>query len=332
MRAVIATASNDHRLGANEAPPAIISVYLGSQIEDLLTEIKNGTATGSTQGGTMKLGVDTLPEFEKDPGDRNRTSPFAFTGNRFEFRAVGSNQSVSGPLVALNTILSDSLNWIADQLEAELAKGSDQKTATYAVVKSVMDQHSVVVFGGNGYSEEWHKMAVEERGLLNLPTTADALPFLKDPAIVALFADSGVLSNAELESRFEVYAEQYVKVIEMEATLVINMAKTIIYPASVRYLSELCNSIAGLKEIGISLDDATTKKVASLTESMMETVSKLDSALVHESKDITDHMQYSAKTLRPLMDKVREYADELEGEIADDLWALPKYQEMLFIK
>ena len=332
MRAVIATASNDHRLGANEAPPAIISVYLGSQIEDLMTEIKNGTATGSAQGGTMKLGVDTLPEFEKDPGDRNRTSPFAFTGNRFEFRAVGSNQSVSGPLVALNTILSDSLNWITDQLEAELAKGSDQKTATYAVVKSVMDQHSAVVFGGNGYSEEWHKMAVEERGLLNLPTTADALPFLKDPAIMALFADSGVLSNAELESRFEVYAEQYVKVIEMEATLVISMAKTIIYPASVRYLSELCNSIAGLKEIGISLDDATTKKVASLTESMMETVSKLDSALAHESKDITDHMQYSAKTLRPLMDKVREYADELEGEIADDLWSLPKYQEMLFIK
>lgn len=332
MRAVIATASNDHRLGANEAPPAIISVYLGSQIEDLLTEIKNGTVKGSSQGGTMKLGVDTLPEFEKDPGDRNRTSPFAFTGNRFEFRAVGSNQSVSGPLVALNTILSDSLNWIADQLEAELAKGSDQKMATYAVVKSVMDQHSAVVFGGNGYSEEWHKMAVEERGLLNLPTTADALPFLKDPVIMALFADSGVLSNAELESRFEVYAEQYVKVIEMEATLVINMAKTIIYPASVRYLSELCNSIAGLKEIGISLDDATTKKVASLTESMMETVSKLDSALAHESKDITDHMQYSAKTLRPLMDKVREYADELEGEIADDLWVLPKYQEMLFIK
>ncbi len=332
MRAVIATASNDHRLGANEAPPAIISVYLGSQIEDLLTEIKNGTVKGSSQGGTMRLGVDTLPEFEKDPGDRNRTSPFAFTGNRFEFRAVGSNQSVSGPLVALNTILSDSLNWITDQLEAELAKGLDQKTATYAVVKSVMDQHSAVVFGGNGYSEEWHKMAVEERGLLNLPTTADALPFLKDPAIMALFADSGVLSNAELESRFEVYAEQYVKVIEMEATLVINMAKTIIYPASVRYLSELCNSIAGLKEIGISLDDATTKKVASLTESMMETASKLNSALAHESKDITDHMQYSAKTLRPLMDKVREYADELEGEIADDLWALPKYQEMLFIK
>ena len=332
MRAVIATASNDHRLGANEAPPAIISVYLGSQIEDLLTEIKNGTVKGSSQGGTMRLGVDTLPEFEKDPGDRNRTSPFAFTGNRFEFRAVGSNQSVSGPLVALNTILSDSLNWITDQLEAELAKGLDQKTATYAVVKSVMDQHSAVVFGGNGYSEEWHQMAVEERGLLNLPTTADALPFLKDPAIMALFADSGVLSNAELESRFEVYAEQYVKVIEMEATLVIDMAKTIIYPASVRYLSELCNSIAGLKEIGISLDDATTKKVASLTESMMETASKLNSALAHESKDITDHMQYSAKTLRPLMDKVREYADELEGEIADDLWALPKYQEMLFIK
>jgi glutamine synthetase len=333
MRAVIASASNDHRLGANEAPPAIISVYLGSQIEDLLNQIKSGTVTGSAQGGTMKLGVETLPEFDKDPGDRNRTSPFAFTGNRFEFRAVGSSQSVSGPLVALNTILADSLTWVTDFLEAELAKGSDQKAASYAVVKAVMEQHGAVVFGGNGYSEEWHKMAVEERGLLNLPTSADALPFFKDPGIMALFADSGVLSNAELTSRFEVYAEQYIKVIEMEAELVISMAKTIIYPSAVRYMAELSGAIAGMKEIGLTLDVATAQNVLTWTTKMTQVIGKLEAAVASHAFDSTEaHMQHSAKVIRPLMDEVRQYADELEGEVADDLWSLPKYQEMLFIK
>ena len=333
LRAVIATASNDHRLGANEAPPAIMSVYLGTQLEDVFAQIQKGDLTGSKPGGIMDLGLETLPTFMKDSGDRNRTSPFAFTGNRFEFRAVGSHQSVAGPLIAMNTILADSLDWIANKLESELSKGTELNTAIFGILKEIMDEHGAVVFGGDGYSEEWHKMAVEERGLPNLPTTADALPVLTEEYIEDLFAKTGVLSPRELESRFEVYSEQYILSIEVEAKLVIDIAKTKIYPAAVTYVSALSATISSLKELGIDLDAATVKKAATLTNEMMSTTSKLSAALEKEDFSSTEeHMQYFAQTIRPLMDEVREYADSLEGEVADDLWPLPKYQEMLFIK
>jgi glutamine synthetase len=333
MRAVVATASNDHRLGANEAPPAIISVYLGTQLEKVFEQIKSGKPESSEPGGLMDLGVDTLPVFSKDPGDRNRTSPFAFTGNRFEFRAVGSNQSVSGPLVAMNTVLADSLTWIADGLESKMAAGADLSTAAHDVLKEIMEKHDKVVFGGNGYSEEWHKMAVEERGLANLRTTADALPVLKADYIEELFNRVGVLTPVELESRFDVYSEQYVLAIDVEAKLVVSMVKTIIYPAAVRYLSELSSTIASLKAIGITLEQETAEKVAGLVQSMTDTVSKLSAAMEkHDFATTEEHMQYSAQTIRPLMDKVREYADALEAEVADDFWPLPTYQEMLFVK
>ena len=333
LRAVVATASNDHRLGANEAPPAIISVYLGTQLEGVFEQIRQGQTGSSGTPGVIDLGVDTLPVFPKDPGDRNRTSPFAFTGNRFEFRAVGSGQSVSGPLVAMNTILADSLTWIGDQLEGKLTAGESLNSAAQAVLKEIMDKHSNVVFGGNGYAEAWHKMAVEERGLLNLRTTADALPILKADYIEELFTRVGVLTPVELESRFDVYAEQYILAIEVEAKLVISMAKTIIYPAAVRYLSELSTAIASAKSIGIEMDTETALKVSSLTQSLLDGVSKLTSAMTkHDFASVEEHMQYSSQTLRPLMDKVREYADGLEGEVADDFWPLPTYQEMLFVK
>lgn len=332
MRAVVATAGNDHRLGANEAPPAIISVYLGSQLEDVFEQISQGEVKGSTARGVMNIGVDTLPLLPKDPGDRNRTSPFAFTGNRFEFRAVGSGQSVAGPLVAMNTILADSLNWMAEKLEGELAQGTELNYAIHKILKEVMDEHGVVVFNGNGYSQEWHQMA-EERGLANLRTAADALPVLKEGYIEELFHKMGVLSSVELASRFETYAEQYIKSIEVEAKLVISMAKTAIYPAATRYLSDLSNTILGLKELGLDFETESVEKVASLTKSMMDLVSKLSLALSqHDFDSPEEHMQYLAKTIRPLMDNVREYVDALEGEVADDLWPLPTYQEMLFIK
>jgi glutamine synthetase len=264
LRAVVATASNDHRLGANEAPPAIISVYLGTQLEQVFEQISKGQPTSSVHAGVMELGVDTLPVFPKDPGDRNRTSPFAFTGNRFEFRAVGSNQSVSGPLVAMNTILTDSLTWIADALESEISRGSELNEAVHTVLKEVMDKHGAVVFGGNGYSEEWHKMAVEERGLADLKTTADALPVLKADYIEELFSRVGVLTPVELESRFEVYAEQYLLAIEVEAKLMVSMAKTIIYPAAMRYHAELSAAVFQAQQIGIELSKETAEKVASL--------------------------------------------------------------------
>lgn len=333
LRAVVATASNDHRLGANEAPPAIISVYLGSQLEKVFDQISQGQIEGSDAPGLMDLGVDTLPVFPKDPGDRNRTSPFAFTGNRFEFRAVGSNQSVSGPLVAMNTILADSLTWVADNLESRMKAGEDLNTAAQGVLKEIMDKHRNVIFGGNGYSQEWHKMAVEERGLANLRTTADALPVLRADYIEELFTRMGVLTPVELESRFDVYAEQYLLAIEVEAKLVVSMAKTIIYPAAVRYLSELSSAIANAAAIGIEIDKESAQTVSNLIKLLMDGVSKLSAAIAkHDFDSIEEHMQYSAQTIRPLMDKVREYADTLEGEVADNFWPLPTYQEMLFVK
>jgi glutamine synthetase len=333
MRAVIATASNDHRLGANEAPPAIMSIYLGTQLEEVFNQIKNGSVAESKKTGVMDLGVDVLPKLYKDAGDRNRTSPFAFTGNRFEFRAVGSSQSVSGPLVTLNTILADSLEWMSGRLEAALSQGADMDSAILTVLKEVMNQHSAVIFGGNGYSEEWHKMAVEERGLANLRTTADALPVLKSHDIEDLFKRTGVLTPVELESRFEVYAEQYVKSIDVEAKLVINMAKTLIYPAAIAYLSQLSSTMQGLVAMGVNLDQERAQTVGNLLNTMMASVSKLsDVASKHDFGSTEAHMQHCAGTIRSLMDEVRQSADALEAEIGDEFWPLPTYQEMLFIK
>ncbi|MGB5635870.1 MAG: glutamine synthetase III [Waterburya sp.] len=334
MRAVIATASNDHRLGANEAPPAIMSVYLGSQLEELFSQIAAGEISDNySHSGKLEINVDTLPDLAKDAGDRNRTSPFAFTGNRFEFRAVGSNQSVSGPLIALNTILADSLTFVGDLLESELGKGVDLDSAILTVLQEVMEKHGAVIFGGDGYSAEWHKMAVEERGLPNLPTTADALPYLKEKYLEELFERTGVLSPVELESRFEVYAEQYILSIEVEAKMVIDLAKTAIYPAAMRHLGDIAATVNGLSEMGINLAPDNIKTVAELTNSMTSKITELSSALAKEDFGSTEeHMQYFAKTIRPMMDSVREDVDALEAEVADDLWPFPTYQEMLFIK
>jgi glutamine synthetase len=333
MRAVIASASNDHRLGANEAPPAIMSVYLGSQLEEIFNQIQAGNLQGSSHKGIMHLGVDTLPPLSKDAGDRNRTSPFAFTGNRFEFRAVGSSQSVSGPLITLNTMMADSLSWMADQLEARLSGGGDLGNAVQAVLKDIMDKHGAAVFGGNGYSEAWHTEAVEKRGLKNIPTTADALTYLKDPLIKQLFEGTGVLSPTELESRFEVYAEQYILSIEVEAKLVVDMAKTLIHPAAMRHLSESAGAIANLSDIGIEMDKYAVEKVAGLTKTLSDEANALEAALEkHDFASTEEHMNYCAHTLRGLMDRIRLSVDALEAEVADDLWPLPTYEEMLFIK
>ncbi len=332
LRAVIATASNDHRLGANEAPPAIMSVYLGDQLEKVFEDIKAGKLTGSTTGGEMDLGLDQILNFDRDPGDRNRTSPFAFTGNRFEFRAVGSSQSVSGPLVAMNTMLADSLNWIAEKLEAALTT-QDQTAAVISVLKELMEEHGNAVFGGDGYSSEWHTAAVEERGLLNIPTTADALPHLMSENTVGLFERTGVLSAVELESRYEVYAEQYNLTIELEAKLVSDIARTKIYPAALSYLSELTHASSSVLDLGIELDNSITKAVAENTNSLLATITKLDEELTKEDFANTEaHLRFSADVIRPLMDEARVYADALELLVADELWPLPKYQEMLFIK
>ena len=333
LRAVIASASNDHRLGANEAPPAILSVYLGDQLETIFEDIKAGKLAPTDDGGIMDLGLSQIINFKRDSGDRNRTSPFAFTGNRFEFRAVGSSQSVSGPLIAMNTMLADSLDWISTKLEAELSSGADKAAAVITVLKELISLHGSVIFGGDGYSAEWHEMAVKERGLKNLPTSADALPYLQDEPIVKLFESTSVLTPVELESRYEIYTEQYLLSIEVEAKLVVNIAKTLIYPAAISYLTDLTAAGSGLENMGITLDNATAKIVATESNAMMAAVDDLSEAMTKTDFSSTEeHMQYAAKTICSLMDKVRVHADTLECNVADNLWPLPKYQEMLFIK
>jgi glutamine synthetase len=332
LRAVIATASNDHRLGANEAPPAIISVYLGSQLEDVYNQIKSGHLEGSAEAALMSLGVDTLPELNKDPGDRNRTSPFAFTGNRFEFRAVGSGQSVAGPLVALNTILADSLQWIGDRLEEQLSTGAPLQEAAFAVLKRTMDEHGAVVFGGDGYSSEWHRKAVEERGLENLRTSADALPVLERPEIRDLFQRQGVLTPVELESRFEVYAEQYILAIEVEARLALRIARTQIYPVAMQSLERLSRSLRDQEAIGLQTDRGLAATIADLNSKLVQRSSALEEALAHPPHDTHGHLRHCSDTLMSLIGSLREAVDGLETLVDDDLWPLPTYQEMLFVR
>ncbi|MFZ9319377.1 MAG: glutamine synthetase III, partial [Vulcanococcus sp.] len=333
MRAAIATASNDHRLGANEAPPAIISVYLGSQLEDVFNQIKAGQLKSSTSGGVMQLGVDSLPEFPKDAGDRNRTSPFAFTGNRFEFRAVGSGQSVAGPLVVLNTVLADALSWVADQLEARLAKGETIEQASFAVLQQITKEHGAVIFGGDGYSSAWHEMAVKERGLENLRTSADALPVLKREAIRELFSRQKVLSPVELESRFEVYAEQYCLAIEVEARLAVRIARTQLYPAVSAYLGELAGSLQEQEAIGLTPSKALAQQIAALNQQLLDRAAALESALAATPHGGAEaHMRHCADQLMVRMGELREAADALEVLVDDTAWPLPTYQEMLFVR
>ncbi len=333
LRAVVAHAGNDHRLGANEAPPAIISIFLGDQLADIFEQIKAGGATSSKGKGTLTVGVDVLPPLPKDAGDRNRTSPFAFTGNRFEFRAVGSNQSIAGPLVAMNTIVAESLDYCASQLEA--ATGGDPSKLNAAVqelLKSIIDEHGAVIFNGDGYSEEWHQEA-ERRGLPNLKTTVDAIPALTSPEALDLFNKYSVLSPRELESRQEIYLEQYCKTVNVEALLTLKMARTMIYPAGARYLSSLAETYTGLKAAGVDGDTSTLEAVNDLVKGLQAAIAKLESVMGHNGAESSlDEATHFGREVLPAMLEVRKYADALEGVVPDDFWPLPTYQEMLFIK
>lgn len=333
LRAVVASAGNDHRLGANEAPPAIISIFLGDQLADVFEQIKSGGANSSLKKGTLEVGVDVLPPLPKDAGDRNRTSPFAFTGNRFEFRAVGANQSIAGPLVAMNTIVADSLDSCATKLEAA-TKGDASKlnAAIQSLLNEIIAECSAIIFNGDGYSEAWHKEA-EKRGLLNLKTSVDAIPHLADAEIKKVFSKYNVLSERELDSRLEIYLEQYCKTVYTEANLTLEMAKTMIFPAAIRYQNELASTSANLKLLGYEFDTDTLDKMTELVKSLQDSISVLQMAISNAVHGNTHKAaEYCASDVLPAMSMVRKYADELEGWVADDLWPLPTYQEMLFIK
>jgi len=331
LRAVVASASNDHRLGANEAPPAIISIFLGEQLADVFEQVAKGGATGSKGSGTLTVGVDTLPEFKADPGDRNRTSPFAFTGNRFEFRAPGSSQSISGPMVAVNTLLAESIDHIATELEGMVAEGTDFDEAVQKVLQNIITEHGAVVFNGDGYSEAWQTEAAA-RGLPNLRTSVEALPQLGDPEVIELFDRYGVLSPRELASRLEVYLEQYVLSVHVEAKETAELARTTVLPAALRYQGELAGVAANLKAIGASVDTGTLDTVSAGVSALTSAVAELDAALGgHGGDTLQDEATFAGSKLVPSMAAVREAADALEGVVADDLWPLPTYQEMLNI-
>ena len=332
LRAVVATANNDHRLGANEAPPAIISIFLGDQLTDVFEQIKAGGAKTSKAKGTLTVGVDTLPVLPKDAGDRNRTSPFAFTGNKFEFRAVGSSQSLAGPLVALNTIVAESLDYIATELER--TTGGDPGKLNSAVQKVLQDitaKHSAVIFNGDNYTAAWHEEA-EKRGLPNLKTCVDAIPVLASPEVVQLLDKYGVLSPRETQSRHDIYFEQYVKSISTEAKLIIEMARTMIFPAAVRYQNELATTCTNLKALGYTFDTDTLDEITRLVKGLQDSTTALEKSLAHHGGGLIDEAKHFCKSVLPAMAKVRDFADRLEGYVADDLWPLPTYQEMLFIK
>jgi glutamine synthetase len=330
LRAVVAGAGNDHRLGANEAPPAIISIFLGDQLTDVFEQIKGGGAKSSKAKSSLNIGVDVLPTLPKDAGDRNRTSPFAFTGNRFEFRAVGASQSIGASILTLNVIVAESVDFLATELEKA---GPDKLNETIQkLLKDIIDEHGSVIFNGNGYGEEWHAEA-EKRGLPNLKTTIEALPAYTLPSTVAAFEKYGILTERELESRKEIAYEHYVKSVNVEANTVIEMAKTIIYPAAMRYQGELADTVAKLKAAGLAADTSVLEKVTALANALLAGVSKVEGSLYHGKNGSAEgHAKHFKEAVLPAMLEVRTAADALEGIVADDLWPLPTYQEMLFIK
>jgi len=331
LRASVASATNDHRLGANEAPPAIISIFLGDQLADVFSQIAAGGATSSKSKGSLEIGVDTLPVLPTDPGDRNRTSPFAFTGNRFEFRAPGSLQSIAGPMVTINTILAEALDHIATELEAKVESGTEFNAAVQSVLEQIIKDHGHVVFNDDGYADEWQSEAAE-RGLPNLKTTLDALPELITDESMDLFSKYGVFNHREMHSRFEIALEQYILSIGVEAALTLEIASTVILPAAIRYQTELAQNVASLKGIGYATDTSTLDSVSASIADLRSGLATLRSEIAHDDFDSEEKQAEQAqKGLLPAMAAVRVAADTLETLVADDLWPLPTYQEMLFI-
>lgn len=331
LRVSVASATNDHRLGANEAPPAIISIFLGEQLADVFEQIAKGQATSSKGKGTMIIGVDTLPPLPTDAGDRNRTSPFAFTGNRFEFRAPGSGQTVAVPMIVLNTIMADSFDYMATVLEQAVTHGENFDKAVQKLLTEVITEHGAVVFNGDGYSENW-QIEAAERGLPNLKTTLDAIPELIKPEAIELFTKYGVFNERELHSRYEVRLEQYALTIGVEAKLALEIGTTVILPAAIRYQTELAQNVATLKAAGIEPSTAALEAVSGPLNELSAALTTLSAALSGPSaQSALDEATHAQQSLLPAMGAVRAAADALETVVADDLWPLPTYQEMLFI-
>ena len=322
LRAAVASAGNDHRLGANEAPPAIISIFLGEQLADVIEQIETGGAKSSKGGGTIQIGVSSLPPLPRDATDRNRTSPFAFTGNKFEFRAVGSSQSCAGANVVLNTIVAEAVDHICTELDAALAAGTDFNEALQGILQSIVKKHKRILFNGDNYTEEWRATA-RERGLPALQTTPEALKEIVSPQTVALFSKYRVLSEKELHSRFEVYQGAYDETIGIEAGCASTMVKTMIVPAALAYREELLTSVRDLEQAGLE---------ASETRRLLEEISTETENLLKASRELTAacEKESSAEKLAALA-TTRASVDALEALLPSDKWPLPSYTELMFM-
>jgi len=335
LRAAVAHAGNDHRLGANEAPPAIISAFCGDQLQDIFEQIaKAGEATSSKTSGLLGLGVKVLPRLPKHAGDRNRTSPFAFTGNKWEFRALGSSQSISFSAMVLNTIVAEAIDDLCTTLEAELEEGTSFADALRSLLAAEIHEFKHVIFNGDNYSQEWVTEA-ESRGLLNLRNTMDALPRIVDEKNTALFEKYGVLSHRELESRFEIYVEQYFMTINIEGETAQHMAQTMILPAATRYLNELLTTAERADELGLKLSGvlSTAARVNELVDRLVDAVAVLaEQNQELGGDDVLSKAEHMRANIVPAMTAVRDVVDRLERIVPDDLWPVPTYRDMLFVK
>jgi glutamine synthetase len=334
LRIAVANAANDHRLGANEAPPAIMSIFLGEQLEEIFRQIQEGRTSAGRAAGFMGLGVDQLPPLPLHSGDRNRTSPFAFTGNRFEFRAVGSSQSIAGPTVVLNTVVAESIAFMSAELEKDVQGGAGLEEALHRLIREIMREASGVLFDGDGYSAQWHAEAAR-RGLPNRRDTVEALEHLLSARSVELFEETGVLSRRELESRLEIYAEQYAKTLTIEAETTASMAMTMILPAAVEYQERVARSVN--EAAGAGCDPVGAR---ALLSEVCDAVTRLKSALDHLERVTSplhpagklDNARLMRDRVIPAQTAVRTVADQLEKLLPNELWPLPTYRDLLFIK
>ena len=327
LRATVAFPGNDHRLGAQEAPPAVLSIFLGDELSAVVDSIINDTDFQSTGKRTLKIGVDSLPAIPQDNTDRNRTSPMAFTGNKFEFRMLGSSQSISGPNITLNTIMAEELEQFADELEAS----RDFQADLEKLIRRVFTEHQRIIFNGNGYDEAWLKEA-GKRGLSNLTSTADALPMYTAPKNVDLFVKHGIYTKEEIEARAGIHIENYSTVICIEARTMTDMIRRQILPAVSAFAGDLCSRAGTKKDLGAccQYEVSTACQIGSLTDALMAASDKLETDLSAIPADAAEAMRYSHDVLIPDMDTARRAADQLETLTSSDRWPFPTYSDLLF--
>jgi glutamine synthetase len=336
LRASVASAANDHRLGANEAPPAIISIFLGDMLTDIVNQLEAGKPKSTMKGGKLDLGARTLPQIPRHTGDRNRTSPFAFTGNKFEFRAVGSSGAAAWPSTVLNTIVAESLDFVATQLEKAVGKNTSKEKLQDAVAKllqKIVKQHKRVLFDGDGYTQEWHAEA-KKRGLPNYRESVAALQQIATRKNVDLFKRYKVLSKVEVESREHIFLEKYVKQVLIEAETAVVMARTQVLPAAERRQTELAEAVAATEAADVDAGDtrASLEQFVELVNTLRKKIARLDAAADQHAEDVAKHAAQVRDQVRPALSELREVVDELETLIPKDLWPLPTYREMLSIK